>query len=197
MNQGIIVKITLSDISNLQATKFLLRVILLGFLASILASCAQTNDMVRPSDKIGGMRVNRYGHSNADVIWDYCSDAMPLEPGLQTTECKVPLISELFIGLGVAGADKIQRDALWDARTWELSIDGYPVDLKAFNIADFDRERDGSLYEYRVWRIRLRNIAEGNHSLKYVMQVNKEVDGDPSSQSLGTYELVVNFTIEK
>ena len=169
---------------------------MLGFLAGILISCAQPNGMVRPSNKIGGMRVNRYGHSNAAVIWNYCSDAMPEEPGIQTVECKVPMVSELFIGLGVEGEDKIQRDALWDARIWELSIDGYPVELKSFNIADFDRERDGRHYEYRVWRIRLRNIAEGEHTLHYVMHVNREVDGDPSLQSPGTYELVVNFTVE-
>lgn len=107
------------------------------------------------------------------------------------------MVSELFIGLGVEGANKIQRDALWDARTWELSIDGYPVDLKAFNIADFDSVHEGRRYEYRVWRIRLRNIAEGKHTLHYVMHVNREVAGDLSSQSSGTYELVVNFSIEK
>ena len=97
----------------------------------------------------------------------------------------------------MVGKDKIQRDALWDARTWELSIDGYPVDLKAFNIADFDRERDDKHYKYRVWRIRLRNLTEGKHTLHYVMHVNHEVDGDPSSQTSGTDELVVNFTVEK
>jgi hypothetical protein len=48
-----------------------------------------------------------------------------------------------------------------------------------------------------VWRIRLRNIAEGKHTLHYVMHVNNEVEGDPSSQSMGTYELVVNFTVEE
>lgn len=143
------------------------------------------------------MRVNRYGHSNAVAIWTYCSNAMPDEPGIQTVECKVPMVSELFIGLGVEGADKIQRDALWESRTWELAIDGYPVDLEAFNIADFDRNRDGRQYKHRVWRIRLRNIAEGKHSLHYVMQVNREVEGDPSSRISGTYELEVNFSVEK
>jgi hypothetical protein len=190
-------KIALSEVSILQASRFLAQVILLGVLASTITACARSNGMVRPSDKIGGMRVNRYGHTDAELIWDYCSDGMPDEPGLQTTECKVPMVSELFIGLGVFGADKTQRDALWEARTWELTIDGYPVDLKAFNIADFDREREGRHYEYRVWRIRLRNLTGGKHTLHYVMHVNREVDGDPSSQSPGAYELVVNFVVKK
>ena len=96
-----------------------------------------------------------------------------------------------------AHGPETQRDALWEARTWELSIDGYPIDLNAFNIADFDGNGDGASYEYRVWRIRLRNLTEGEHTLYYVMHVNHEVGGDPSSQSPGTYELVVNFTVEK
>ena len=173
------------------------QIFLLVFYASIVASCAGNSGMIRPSDKIGKMRVNRYGHSNSAVIWDYCSNAMTSEPAVQTTECKVPLVSELFIGLGVYGMDEPQRDALWEARTWELEIDGYPVDLPAFNIADFDSGRKGTMYEARVWRIRLRNLAEGEHTLHYVMHVNRELEGDPVSQSPGIYELVVNFTVEK
>jgi hypothetical protein len=118
-------------------------------------------------------------------------------PGIQTIDCTVPWVSELFIGIGVRGKDKAQRDALWDARTWELSIDGYAVDLPAFNIADFDSELEGTNYEYRVWRIRLRNIPEGKHTLHYVMHVNQQIENDPYSQIPGTYELVVNFTVEK
>jgi len=122
---------------------------------------------------------------------------MTSEPAVQTTECKVPLVSELFIGLGVYGMDERQRDELWEARTWELDIDGYPVDLQAFNIADFDDGRKGTQYEARVWRIRLRNLTEGEHTLHYMMHVNRKVDGDPNAQSTGTYELVVKFTVEK
>jgi len=29
------------------------------------------------------------------------------------------------------------------------------------------------------------------------MHVNQEIEGDPASQPVGTYELVVNFTFEK
>jgi hypothetical protein len=118
-------------------------------------------------------------------------------PGIQTTDCTVPWVDELFIGYGIRGEDKTQRDALWQARTWELYIDGYTVDLPAFNIADFNSELDGKRYENRLWRIRLREIPEGKHTLRYVMHVNQEIKNDPESQSAGTYELVVNFTFEK
>ena len=190
-------KVEFSDALKSLESKIFPQFALLVLLGSILTSCAKPSGMIWPSDKIGKMRVNRYGHTNANVIWDYCNNAMTAEPGIQTTECKVPLVSELFIGLGVAGADKLQRDALWAARTWELYIDGYAVDLKAFNIADFDAGQGGKTTKNRVWRIRLRDLTEGKHTLHYVMHVNQPVENDLSSSIPGTYELVVNFTVEK
>jgi hypothetical protein len=103
-------------------------------------------------------------------------------------------VEELFIGCGVRGVDKGQRDALWAARTWELYIDGHAVDLPAFNIADFDAQEEGKTFQYRLWRIRLREIPVGQHTLQYVMHVNQEVEDDPESQAVGRYELILNFT---
>lgn len=143
------------------------------------------------------MWVNRYGHSNSQAIWEFCSGKMPPTPGILTIDCTVSWVDELYIGYGVRAVDKELRDALWAARSWELYIDGQTVDLPAFNIADFDAELDGINYEYRVWRIRLRSIPEGLHTLRYVMHVNQEIENDPESQSAGRYELIVNFTFEK
>jgi hypothetical protein len=162
----------------------------------LLASCG-TSDMIRPSQKIGPMWVNRYGHTTAENIWDHCGAVMTETPGTQTTDCAIPWVDELFIGHGLYGVDESQREALWNATTWELFIDGHAVDLPAFNIADFEVSQDGATYQYRVWRIRLREIPEGLHTLRYVMHVNQEVDGVFDAQSLGTYELVVNFTFGK
>ena len=161
----------------------------------LLISCGPS-DVIKPGQKIGPMWVNRYGHTNAEFIWNHCDDTMTETPGIQTTECIVPWVDELFVGYGIRAVDKTQRDALWEARTWELYIDGYPVDLPAFNIADFDVEQDEGTYQFRLWRIRLRKIPEGNHTLRYVMRVNEEIEGDPSSQSVGAYELILKFTFE-
>jgi len=173
--------------------------LLFGILCVALLAACGPDDMLWPSDKIGRMWVNRYGHSNSVSIWEVCPDAiMPGAPGTKISECTVPWMDELFIGYGVGAVDKETRDALWEARTWELYIDGYAVDLPAFNIADFDADLENGLkYEYRVWRIRLRNIPAGEHSLRYVMQVNQQIANDPEGQSPGTYELIVNFIFEE
>lgn len=164
--------------------------------AIVLVSCT-SSDLIRPSQKIGPMWVNRYGHTTAENIWDHCDGHMPETPGTQTTDCTIPWVDELFIGHGIYGRDEAQRDALWNATTWELYIDGHAVDLPAFNIADFEAPQDGTTYQYRVWRIRLRKIPEGLHTLRYVMHVNQEVDGVFDVQSIGEYELVVNFAFVK
>jgi len=150
--------------------KNLFRSTIIMFCVILLAACGP-DDMLWPSDKIGPMWVNRYGHSNSQLIWEYCDPTMTDTPGTKRTDCTVPWVDELF-------------------------IDGYAVDLPAFNIVDFDDEVNGIQNEYRLWRIRLRNIPEGQHTLRYVMQVNKEVEDDPELQSPGTYELIVNFTFE-
>ena len=173
----------------------ILRTIWITISAIALISCGPS-DMIKPSQKIGPMWVNRYGHTNSEFIWDHCDGSLTETPGTQTTECTISWVDELFIGYGVRGIDKSQRDALWEARTWELYIDDHAVYLPAFNIVDYDAEEDGNTYQYRLWRIRLRKIPEGLHTLRYVMHVNQEVEVDPFSQSVGTYELVVNFTFE-
>lgn len=164
--------------------------------ALFLISCAHS-DMIRPSQKIGPMWVNRYGHTTAENIWDHCDWTMTETPGVKTTDCTVPWVDELFIGHGIYGVDKTQRDALWNATTWELFIDDHAIDLPAFNIADFEATQDGTTYQYRVWRIRLREIPEGLHTLRYVMHVKQQVDGVFDAQSIGAYELIVNFTFGK
>jgi len=74
-----------------------------------------------------------------------------------------------------------------------MYIDGYGVDLPAFNIADGPSDD----LDCRNWRIRLREIAEGEHTIRYVMHVNEEVEGEPDPDPLGAYELIINFTQEK
>ena len=164
--------------------------------AFLLTSCGPP-DMIWPSDRIGPMWVNRYGHSNAPSIWKFCDYRMTDAPGVQRTSCTVPWMDELFIGYGVRGVDEAQRDSLWEARTWELYIDGHTVDLPAFNITDYDDEMDGTKYTLREWRIRLRKIPPGEHTLHYVMHVNQEIETDPEAQGVGTYELIVNFKFEE
>jgi hypothetical protein len=161
--------------------------------AIVMASCTPS-DLIRPGNKIGPMWVQRYGHTNADWIGNYCDMDITDTPGVQTVECTVPKVDELWIGSGSCGVDEEQRDVIFrQARTWEMYIDGYEVDLPAFNTADFKYEELYCL----DWRIRLREIPPGEHTIRYVMNVNQEVEGEPDPLPLGTYELIINFLQEE
>ena len=101
----------------------------------------------------------------------------------------------LAFALVLAGAignliDRLRFDEVVDF----LDVHWYQYHWPAFNIADFDADVEGEVYQYRLWRIRLRSIPEGEHTLRYVMHVNQEVEGDPDAKPVGTYELAVNFT---
>jgi len=82
------------------------------FFALVMVSCTHS-DLIRPSNKIGPMWVNRYGHTNADWIGNYCDMSITETPGVQTVECTVKKVDELFIGPGICGVDEEQRDAIW------------------------------------------------------------------------------------
>lgn len=170
----------------------ILRFVVVMLSMSVLISCGPS-DKIRPSQRMGPIWVNRYGHTNAEFIWDHCIAEMPKEPGTSTVDCDIPWVDELFIGYGIRAVDEAQRDAIWETRTWEMYIDGQAVDLPAFNIMDFDTDEGENSYFYRLWRIRLRKIPDGLHTLRYVMHVNQEVANDPDPRPVGTYELSVNF----
>lgn len=94
----------------------MLRMILGLWFAAVAASCTPS-DLIRPSDKIGSMWVQRYGYTNATPIWDFCDLPDMQTPGVYTTECMIPKIDELFIGVGICTADEDLREAIWQART--------------------------------------------------------------------------------
>ena len=48
--------------------------------AIALISCGPS-DMIKPSQKIGPMWVNRYGHTNAELIWNQCDASLTETPG--------------------------------------------------------------------------------------------------------------------
>lgn len=165
------------------------------------AICAQ--EAVRPGDTIGSMSL-RSGGSEGPPIWAFCSPAF-LNPGVTTTECTVPPLPELAIGHGWFSADEALRDSNWQAMNWELYLDGQQVDLDAFGTYDGDLPQTGLpghdpdeevITKLRSWDVVLVNPTAGGHTLRSVVHVSQTVDDGFHATEAGTYELVVNFTVE-
>ena len=157
----------------------------------------------QPGDSIGEM-VLKTGGSEIVPIWAFCVPAF-LNPGVTTTECNVPPLPELAIGHGWFSADEALRDSNWQAMTWELYLDGQQVDLNAFGTYDADLPQTGLpghdpneevITKLRSWDVVVGNPTAGAHTLRSVLHVSQQVDDGFHVTEAGTYELVVNFTVE-
>jgi hypothetical protein len=157
----------------------------------------------QPGDSIDGMSL-RSGGSEGPPIWAFCVPAF-LNPGVTTTECNVPPLPELAIGHGWFSADEALRDSSWQAMTWELYLDGRQVDLDAFGSFDADLPQTGLpdrdpneevITKLRSWDVVVGNPTTGAHTLRSVLHLSQQVDDGFHVTEAGTYELVVNFTVE-
>ena len=170
-----------------------------ALIVGILVGCTitqHTDGLTKPGDKIGEMTVEQgslylpYPHIN-----DFCGK-MPqvYEPISYKGECDVPLISGLAIDFGwMAKETKLENN--WDALVWVLYIDDYQIDLKAFDLEEFDFIAHGENNKMREWLIDLKNLAPGQHTLRYSWTSEIAIDDGFRIYQPGMYEHVVNFTV--
>lgn len=185
-------------------TRLMALVALVVMLALPTALYAQeTAPPAQPGDSIGEMSL-RSGGSEGPPIWAFCVPAF-LNPGVTTTECSVPALPELAVGHGWWAADEALRDSSWQAMTWELYLDGQQVDLNAFGTFDADLPQTGLpghdaneevITKLRSWDVVVGNPTAGAHTLRSVLHLSQQVNDGFHVTEAGTYELVVNFTVE-
>ena len=176
-------------------------VVMLALPAALYAQ--ETDPPAQPGDSIGEMPL-RSGGSEGPPIWAFCVPAF-VNPGVTTTECTIPPLSELVIGHGWFSADEALRDSNWEAMIWELYLDDRQVDLDAFGTYDADLRQTGLpghdpneevITNLRSWDVVLVNPTAGAHTLRSVLHLSQQVDDGFHTTEAGTYELVVNFTVE-
>lgn len=173
------------------------------FLASTLVSCTTIEQLlkgreqvVNPGDKIGTMIVEQGSPTLPyPYIWQFC-EYVPdeHEAAVSTTECNVPLMSGLDIVFGWLGKET-KFATNWDAMTWKLYIDGYKVDLEAFDWFEFDYPAHGENNKERRWIIDLKSLSPGRHTLGLSWESKHAVDDGFNIYQPGKYERIVNFTI--
>jgi hypothetical protein len=149
------------------------------------------NPMLKPGDEITGMIITT-GVAEAPPLWAFCSPALEND-GVMTADCHVPLLSKLAIGHPFDGAAQPLQALDWSALTWELYLDGHPLDLKAFGIHHYampDLATPPSptrevFRQMKAWDVVLANPTQGMHRLHGIARAGAN-----------TYTWVVNFTIE-
>ena len=146
---------------------------------------------LKPGDEINGMVITT-GAAKVPPLWAFCPPA-PVNDGVRVVECRVPSLPRLAIGHTFRLANPALQTLDWSALTWELSVDGQPVDLEAFGIYDFvlpDLAPHPSpvreiFRQFKAWDVILTNLMPGAHTLH----------GIAYSEAV-TYTWTVNFTVE-
>ncbi len=154
-----------------------------------------TLSMIMPGDKIGQMSI-ALSQGFVPSWLDYCSPAFSDKAGGEVVNCNMPVFSEFEIGAPWGAKDKAMLDSSWKGLTWELYIDDHAIDLNEFGTFDtYIQTEDGTFINSRIWNLKLVNATEGNHTLRYLIHVNQEVDNGFSVTKPGTLEAVVNLTL--
>jgi hypothetical protein len=158
----------------------------------------KTDGFIKPGDKIGKMTLEQ-GDALLPYpyLWQFCK-YMPdnHEPVKSSIDCEVPKMSGLTIAFGwIAKESKLLSN--WDAIEWGLSIDGQPIDLKAFKWQESDYIAHGEDNKSRQWLIDLKNLSPGGHTLQLIQTIKTAVDDGFNVYQPGYYEHSVNFTVTK
>ncbi len=171
------------------------------FFAAILAACVRAiptplKGVVKPGDKVGEMTVEQGAPTLPyPYIWQFC-EQMPdeHEPTTSKASCEIPQMSGMTILVGWI-AKETNFAPNWEAITWELNIDGYKIDLEAFEWFETDYPAHGEDNKERIWLIDLKNLSPGEYTLRYAWEANQVVNDGFNIYQPGRYEHTVNFTV--
>ncbi len=157
---------------------------------------------LQPGDHIGQMTVEKGAIAATPWVADgsHCSPNVvdQHQPGTQTLECRVQWKPDLNITYTWGAKDLATLDATWQAQKYNLSVDGNDVNLGAFGWEDIDQTlQSGARIKSRQWSIHLSHLATGRHTLRWAWRADAPVNDGFAVYAPGTYELVVNFTVEE
>ena len=146
--------------------------------------------LLKPGGKIDDMLITT-DMERAIPLWSFCLPTRENEH-LITVNCDELSFDKLAIGHTFGVMDLVPEPIDWEELTWQIALDGQPVDLEAFGAYDFvhpDLAPNPSQVRevfrtIRVWNIVLENPAPGAHVLYGRAQSEDE-----------TYTWIVNFTV--
>lgn len=148
----------------------MMKKIVTQFLLFALAACGApatpTIDSLQPGESVSGMLARTMVDTNeADSMFNFCDPFFGINPPVEFfTDCNLPQMKNLFVGYGDFGTSQEDLERRWNEQTWELYINGRPVDLEAFGTFDLNVAGNPA----RVWNIMLEDVSPGFHQVRYV-----------------------------
>ena len=84
-------------------------------------------------------------------------------------DCQVPAVDYLWVSAGWSELNEWDLNVMWDTFTWEMTFDGYPVDLPSFGTYDLDIDDTlTGTRRARVWNVCIANPEPGVHVAHWV-----------------------------
>jgi hypothetical protein len=128
----------------------------------VLGACGkstpQSAETINPGDKVGDFLITTGGQEGVKNVWDLgCEES--------TGKCSVPLGTKVNTSWGIyADASKGEDlETKWAGHTYEMVIDGRPVNLQAFGTVDFDHPYVGKI---RCWDVVVTSDKPGEIEIK-------------------------------
>src|SRR5690242_7383370 len=97
-----------------------------------------TYPLLKPGEKIDDMVITT-GAENAYPLSAFCSPTKLSDGSIRVDCAELAVCANLAIGETFGVLDLIPSSIDWGELTWELSVDGHPIDLKAFGLSDIVR----------------------------------------------------------
>lgn len=148
-----------------------------------LIACQPAGPMVetlQPGDTLDGMNLTT-GAGDAAPLWTFCSQAQ-YAGNTTVSDCSVPVVPRLAIGHILLPDDDTLTRLDWSQISWELTLDGQPVDLESFGTYDFvmpAMSHDPSpvrevFVQFTAWDVVLTNLSPGEHKIHGVARMGTD-----------------------
>jgi hypothetical protein len=95
-----------------------------------------SGDVLQPGEKIDGMVVGT-GIKNAYPLSAFCTPKKENDHSIRVDCRELSMCANLGIGQAFGMMDLIPPSISWEDLTWQLSVDGHPIDLEAFGLYEF------------------------------------------------------------
>jgi len=158
--------------------------LLVVLFALVLGACGkstpQSTEMINPGDKTGDFLITTGGQEGVEPVWELGCDE-----SAGKWSCRLPVGSMVNVSWGIyAEASKGEDlETKWAGHTYEMVIDGRPVNLKAFGYVDFDHPyRD----KIRCWDVVITTDKPG--------EIEIEGTGAPAGETTESDVAIMIFT---
>jgi hypothetical protein len=167
--------------------------VILSFIFAAFQSSANISNapILNLGEKINGMTLAN-GAADASPLWAFCASSQPSDH-VTNADCRVPVLPKLAIGHVFLATDEAFAETEWSELTWELSLDGQPVNLDDFGTYDYllpTMAPNPSLVrevfmKFTAWDVVLTNLQPGEYTLRGSVR-----------DATDAYNWVVNLVIE-